>query len=66
MHARPLTMNFLNKVQHINIFIPQITAYKSRGQFPSNQCRSASIQSIESNELDFNEYNIRRDSAELS
>lgn len=54
------------ELQHFsNIFIPQITAYKTRGQVPSNKFRNASIQSIESNEIDFNEYNIQRNSTEL-
>ncbi|XP_036318856.1 ecotropic viral integration site 5 ortholog isoform X2 [Rhagoletis pomonella] len=45
----------------------ELTAIRSRGKYPTNKLRSASIQSIESNEIDFNELNMRRESAaELS
>ncbi|XP_053948449.1 ecotropic viral integration site 5 ortholog isoform X1 [Anastrepha ludens] len=44
----------------------ELTAIRSRGKYPINKLRSASIQSIESNEIDFNELNLRRESAELS
>ncbi|XP_030380700.1 ecotropic viral integration site 5 ortholog isoform X2 [Scaptodrosophila lebanonensis] len=45
----------------------ELTALKSRGKFPSNKLRSGSIQSIESNEIDFNDLNmVRRGSTELS
>ncbi|XP_012160946.1 ecotropic viral integration site 5 ortholog isoform X3 [Ceratitis capitata] len=44
----------------------ELTAIQSRGKYPINKLRSASIQSIESNEIDFNELNLRRESAELT
>ncbi|XP_018786851.1 PREDICTED: ecotropic viral integration site 5 ortholog isoform X1 [Bactrocera latifrons] len=44
----------------------ELTAIRSRGKYPINKLRSSSIQSIESNEIDFNELNMRRESAELS
>ncbi|EDW58047.2 ecotropic viral integration site 5 ortholog isoform X1 [Drosophila novamexicana] len=45
----------------------ELTALKSRGKFPANKLRSASIQSIESTEIDFSDLNmVRRGSTELS
>ncbi|XP_022209170.1 ecotropic viral integration site 5 ortholog isoform X2 [Drosophila obscura] len=45
----------------------ELTAVKSRGKFPGTKLRSASIQSIESTEMDFSELNMmRRGSTELS
>ncbi|KAH8386823.1 hypothetical protein KR093_002800 [Drosophila rubida] len=45
----------------------ELTALKSRGKFPATKLRSASIQSIESQEIDFSDLNmVRRGSTELS
>ncbi|XP_067639408.1 ecotropic viral integration site 5 ortholog isoform X4 [Eurosta solidaginis] len=44
----------------------ELTAIRSRGKYPIIKLRSASIQSIESTEIDFNELNLRRESGELS
>ncbi|XP_067639407.1 ecotropic viral integration site 5 ortholog isoform X3 [Eurosta solidaginis] len=44
----------------------KLTAIRSRGKYPIIKLRSASIQSIESTEIDFNELNLRRESGELS
>ncbi|XP_017088370.1 ecotropic viral integration site 5 ortholog isoform X2 [Drosophila bipectinata] len=45
----------------------ELTALKSRGKFPGTKLRSASIQSIESTEIDFSDLNMmRRGSTELS
>ncbi|SPP89913.1 ecotropic viral integration site 5 ortholog isoform X2 [Drosophila guanche] len=45
----------------------ELTALKSRGKLPGTKLRSASIQSIESTEMDFSELNMmRRGSTELS
>ncbi|KRF94026.1 ecotropic viral integration site 5 ortholog isoform X2 [Drosophila mojavensis] len=45
----------------------ELTALKSRGKFPAHKLRSASIQSIESTEIDFSDLNmVRRGSTELS
>ncbi|XP_037938194.1 ecotropic viral integration site 5 ortholog isoform X2 [Teleopsis dalmanni] len=44
----------------------ELMALKSRGKFPGTKLRSPSIQSIESTEIDFNDFNIRRESTELS
>ncbi|KAH8330154.1 hypothetical protein KR074_005100 [Drosophila pseudoananassae] len=45
----------------------ELTALKSRGKFPATKLRSASIQSIESTEIDFSDLNMmRRGSTELS
>ncbi|XP_030246026.1 ecotropic viral integration site 5 ortholog isoform X2 [Drosophila navojoa] len=45
----------------------ELTALKSRGKFPGHKLRSASIQSIESTEIDFSDLNmVRRGSTELS
>lgn len=44
----------------------ELTAIKSRGRYTSGKMKSNSIQSIDSSEIDFNEMQLRKDSADLS